>query len=77
MTIQTQISDNGVNTKAWIRARGVFTQMPQAAAFTFRRVCDGRNGAAQTRRWYRCAWTLPARAAVLAYPEIHLSRRDQ
>lgn len=36
--------DNGVNTEALIGARGAFAEAPQAAAFTFRSVCDWIEG---------------------------------
>ncbi|MDV7145736.1 OsmC family protein [Tropicimonas sp. TH_r6] len=45
MTIHTEtIVDNGVNTEALIGARGAFTEMPEAAAFTFRSTCDWVSG---------------------------------
>lgn len=40
--------DNGVNTEALIGARGAFAGMPQAAAFTFRSVCDWKEGTYST-----------------------------
>ena len=44
MTIHAQIADNGVNTEALIGARGAFSEMPQAAAFTFRSTCEWKEG---------------------------------
>ncbi len=38
------VADNGVNTEALISARGAFTEMPQAAAFTFRSTCHWMEG---------------------------------
>jgi len=40
----SQPVSNGVNTEALIGARGAFEQMPEAAAFTFRSVCDWKDG---------------------------------
>lgn len=44
MNIQTHIADNGVNTEALIGARGAFTEMPEAAAFTWRSTCEWLEG---------------------------------
>jgi uncharacterized OsmC-like protein len=38
------VVDNGVNTEALIGARGAFTEMPEAAAFTFRSICEWQEG---------------------------------
>ncbi|MEZ6002239.1 OsmC family protein [Hyphomonas sp.] len=40
----TPAVNNGVNTEALIGARGAFEQQPEAAAFTFRSVCDWEEG---------------------------------
>jgi uncharacterized OsmC-like protein len=37
-------ADNGVNTEALIGARGAFAEAPQAAAFTFRSICEWIDG---------------------------------
>jgi uncharacterized OsmC-like protein len=37
-------ADNGVNTEALIGARGAFAEAPQAAAFTFRSICEWVDG---------------------------------
>lgn len=42
--IATAPVDNGVNTEALIGARGAFAEMPEAASFTFRSVCDWMTG---------------------------------
>lgn len=39
-----KVVSNGVNTEALIGARGAFTEMPDAASFTFRSTCDWVNG---------------------------------
>lgn len=39
---------NGVNTEALIGARGAFTEMPEAASFTFRSTCDWVSGSEST-----------------------------
>lgn len=44
MNMQTQIVDNGVNTEALIGARDAFSDMPEAASFTFRSSCDWKHG---------------------------------
>ena len=36
--------NNGVNTEALIGARGAFSEMPEAASFTFRSTCDWNTG---------------------------------
>ena len=38
------VIDNGVNTEALIGARGAFAETPEAAAFTWRSVCDWQEG---------------------------------
>lgn len=48
MNIATKIAENGVNTEALIGAREAFSQMPQAAAFTFRSACDWHKGTRNT-----------------------------
>jgi uncharacterized OsmC-like protein len=42
MTMHTHNAtvSNGVNTEALIGARGAFAEMPEAASFTFRSICD-------------------------------------
>ena len=44
MNIATKVADNGVDTEALIGARGAFSQMPEAASFTFRSACDWGRG---------------------------------
>ena len=44
MTTTEIAIDNGVNTEALIGARGAFSEAPQAAAFTFRSICDWDSG---------------------------------
>lgn len=39
MNIAVKIADNGVDTEALMGARDAFSQMPEAAAFTFRSAC--------------------------------------
>lgn len=41
---QETTANNGVNTEALLGARGAFTEMPQAASFTFRSACDWIEG---------------------------------
>ena len=43
-TMMNKAVSNGVNTEALIGARGAFEQMPEAAAFTFRSICDWMEG---------------------------------
>jgi uncharacterized OsmC-like protein len=38
------VVDNGVNTEALIGARGAFADTPEAAAFTWRSICDWQEG---------------------------------
>lgn len=48
-TTDTQSAvSNGVNTDALIGARSAFTEMPQAASFTFRSTCDWVDGSEST-----------------------------
>ena len=42
--VHTTIANNGVNTEALIGARDAFTEMPEAASFTWRSTCDWIEG---------------------------------
>lgn len=47
-TEEAKTAKNGVNTEALMGAREAFTATPEAAAFTFRSICDWKEGTYST-----------------------------